>query len=114
MNLPNDSLFKRIQETVQRLSHAPTRALTPVDEQEDKHRNAVRQLARSRVSQTLRQLRATHGLSYAKIQQQTGLSQQLLFDVEYKERRLTLAELRLLAKCYEVNVNDLLGIDLDP
>lgn len=114
MNLPDDSLFKRIQETVQRLAHAPTRALTPVLEDEDKERNAVRQLARSRVSQTLRQLRATHGLSYAQIQQQTGLSQQLLFDVEYKERRLTLAELRLLAQCYAVSVNDLLGIDLDP
>jgi hypothetical protein len=114
MNLPNDTLFKRIQETVQRLTHAPTRALSPVLESEDKERNAVRQLARSRISQTLRQLRATKGLSYAQIQQQTGLAQQLLFDVEYKQRRLTLAELRLLAHCYGVNANDLLGIDLDP
>jgi hypothetical protein len=114
MSLPDDSLFKRIQETVQRLTHAPTRALAPVLESQDKERNAVRQLGRSRMSQILRQLRATQGLSYGQIQQQTGLAQQLLFDVEYKERRLTLAELRLLAQCYNVSVNDLLGIDLDP
>lgn len=113
MSFTSDTLFQRIRDTVARLTHAPERALTPVEEQEDKARVAVRQLARSRVSQTLRQLRATHGLSYAQIQEQTGLAQQLLFDVEYKDRRLTLDELRLLLRCYGVGVNDVLGIDLE-
>jgi transcriptional regulator with XRE-family HTH domain len=70
-------------------------------------------VARSRISQTLRQLRAANGLSYAQVQSNTGLSQQLLYDVEYGDRRLTLDELRLLADCYHVAVNDLLGIDLE-
>ena len=37
--------------------------------------------------------RAGKGLSYRQVQEQTGLSQQLLYDMEYKDRRLTLAEL---------------------
>ena len=62
----------------------------------------------------LSQLRAARGLTYEQVRQQTGLSMQLVYDVEYRERRLTLDELRLLAACYEVSVNDILGIDVEP
>ena len=113
MNIHDDPIYKRIRDAVLRLSHAPKRVIEPVDEAETKARAAVRQLARSRVSALLGQLRATHGMTYADVQEKTGLSQQFLFDVEYKERRLTLDELRLLAHCYEVGVNDVLGIELE-
>jgi transcriptional regulator with XRE-family HTH domain len=61
----------------------------------------------------LRQLRAASGLSYDDVAAQSGLSKQILFDVEYKERRLSLDELRKLAACYAVGVNDILGVDID-
>jgi hypothetical protein len=48
------------------------------------------------------------------VRQRTGLTMQLLYDVEYRDRSLTVDELRLLAICYEVSVNDILGIDLEP
>lgn len=113
MHTVDDGLVKRIRDTVLRMANSPMRALEPAIEAEDKTRQSVRQLARSRVSQILRQLRAAHGLTYAEIQTQTGLSQQMLFDVEYKERRLTLDELRSLAACYGVEINDVLGIDME-
>jgi hypothetical protein len=52
-------------------------------------------------------------LTYAQIQTQTGFSQQFLFDIEFKDRRLTLDELRTLAQCYGVHVNDLLGVEVE-
>jgi len=113
MHVIDDPIYKRIRDTVLRLTHAPKRVVEPADETETNARKAIRQVARSRVSSLLAQLRATHGYSYAQVQDKTGLSQQLLFDVEYKERRLTLEELRLLADCYAVSVNDILGIDID-
>ena len=113
MSETNDPLFNRLRDTVLRLAQAPQRAVQPVVEDRTSERDAVRKLARSRVSQILRQLRATHGLSYAQIQEQTGLSQQLLFDIEYKERRLTLEELRILARCYGVSASDVLGVEVD-
>ena len=108
-----DPLLRRIRESILRLSHTPERTTYVVDEAEAKARESVRQLARSRVSELLRQLRAVHGLSYAEIQQRTGLSQQMLFDVEYKDRRLTLEQLRLLAQLYQISPGDILGIDLE-
>lgn len=109
-----DDLLERMQETVLRLAdRRPERLAAQMDQPQDKTRLAIRQLARSRVSQILRQLRAAHGLSYEQIQQQTGLSQQMLFDVEYKERRVSLDELRLLANCFSLGVNDILGVDLE-
>ncbi len=108
-----DSLLRRLQESVLRLTSAPKRTIEYVDEATDRTRTAIRQLARSRVAQTVRQLRSAQGLSYEHVQARTGLSQQLLFDVEYKDRRLTLDEIRKLAACYEVSVGDILGIDLD-
>lgn len=109
----NEDLVQRIRESVLRLTLAPQRAIEPVGESEDKTRTSIRQLARSRISLILRQLRAAHGLSYAQIQAQTGLTQQMLFDFEYKDRRLTLDELRLLTGCYGLSINDVLGIDLE-
>lgn len=76
-------------------------------------RDSVRLLSRQRVSQSLRQLRAACGLTYEQVQERTGLPQQLLYDVEYRERRLVLDELRVLVDCYGSSVNDILGIDLD-
>lgn len=109
----NDQLVKRIQETVRTLQRGKQRVLEPVDTGEEKLRQSIRMLARTRLSNVLRQLRAARGYSYEMLAAETGLSQQLLFDVEYKERRLNLAELRILAACYRVNINDLLGIDID-
>jgi DNA-binding Xre family transcriptional regulator len=110
----SDDLLQRLRESVLRLSHdKPTSVVPPVDDTPERTRNAIRVLARSRVSQILRQLRAARGLSYEEIQQQTGLSQQLLFDMEYKDRRLRLDELRRLAACLNVDVSDILGVDLE-
>lgn len=110
----DESLLDRLRSTVRGLQQTPARSTAPTPLHEINVRDAVRQLARNRVSQTIRQLRAARGYSYAQVQDKTGLSQQLLFDVEYKDRRLNLEELRSLAACFEVSVNDILGIDLEP
>jgi len=73
---------------------------------------AIRTLARNRVAQTLRQLRAVSGLSYEDVAAETGLSKQTLFDLEYKERRLSIDELRKIAACYHISENDILGVDI--
>lgn len=113
MHSVDEGLVKRIRDLVLRMGEAPRRARPTVDESQDKTRASIRQLSRSHVSHLLRQLRAAHGLTYAQVQQQTGLSQQVLYDFEYKDRRLSLEELRTLAHCYAVSVNDLLGIDFE-
>lgn len=114
MNQPfNDQLVKRIQETVRNLQRNKQRVLEPIDTGEEKLRSSLRTLARSHLSNMLRQLRATRGYTYEALAAETGLSQQVLFDVEYKERRLSLDELRILAACYRVSINDLLGVDID-
>jgi hypothetical protein len=107
-------LLQRLRESIYRMTRAPSRIADAFDEAERETRVAVRALARQRVSHLLRQLRASLGLSYADVQQITGLTQQLLFDVEFKDRRLKLEELHLLAACYHVTADDILGIDLDP
>ena len=109
----DESLLKRLRETLLRTRQVPERSLAPSTRQEAELRDAVRKLARNRVSEVLRQLRAARGYTYEQVRASTGLTQQLLYDLEYKDRRLTLPELRLLAECYEVSVNDLLGIDLE-
>lgn len=111
--MADDSLLDRLKASVLRLSESGGRTVGTVDDTAERTRATVSTLARSRVSQILRQLRAAHGLSYEQIQQRTGLSQQLLFDVEYKDRRLTLGELRRLLDCYDIHVNDVLGVDVD-
>ncbi len=113
MSDERDELLEAIQESVLRLAHSSTRVVPPLDDVHEKTRLAVRRLARSRISETLRQLRAANGLSYERVQERTGLSQQLLFDMEYKERRLTLDELRRLCQCYNIGVDDILGIELE-
>jgi DNA-binding Xre family transcriptional regulator len=113
MSESDESLLKRLRESVLRARQTPERSTQPETRQEVNMRNAVRKLARGRVSETLRQLRATRGLTYEQVREKTGLAPQLLYDMEYRDRRLTLAELQRLAQCYEVSVNDLLGIDLE-
>jgi hypothetical protein len=103
----------RIRESLNWLRRSPARAPAPYQKVERNIRDSIRQLSRQRVSDLLRQLRAAHGLSYEQVSEQTGLSQQLLFDVEFKDRRLTLDQLRLLAECYQVSPEDLLGVDVD-
>jgi hypothetical protein len=106
-------VVQRIRESLNWLRRTPERASTPYQKNERGIRDSIRQLSRQRVSDLLRQLRAAHGLSYEQVNQRTQLSQQLLFDVEFKDRRLSLEELRRLADCYQVSVNDILGIDVD-
>jgi DNA-binding Xre family transcriptional regulator len=113
MSDSSDSLLKRLRESVLRARQTPERSIQPETRQEVNMRDAVRKLARGRVSEMLRQLRATRGLTYEQVRETTGLAPQLLYDMEYRDRRLTLAELQRLAQCYEVSVNDLLGIDLE-
>lgn len=112
-----DQLLYRLRESLTWLTGVPDRTRRETaDRQEDARarvQEALRLLARSRVSDLLRQLRAALNLSYADVHAMTGLSQQLLYDVEFKDRRLTLDELRLLADCYRVSVNDLLGVDVE-
>ncbi len=110
--MPEDSLLARVRAALAPLDQPLARTShDPLDEA--KVRQTVNQAARSRVAATLRQLRAARGLSYDAIRTQTGLSQQLLYDVEYRDRRLTLAELRLLVTCYGVSVDDVLGVDIE-
>ncbi|RIK56168.1 MAG: hypothetical protein DCC57_03840 [Chloroflexi bacterium] len=111
--MTQEAILQRIRESLARLTRTPERTTEPYRETEQHVRASIRQISRARVSQLLRQLRAAHGLSYAQVQANTGLTQQLLFDVEYKDRRLTLDQLQRLAHCYHVSVDDLLGIDLD-
>ncbi|MCC6453757.1 MAG: helix-turn-helix transcriptional regulator [Caldilineaceae bacterium] len=106
-------IMQRIRESINWLRRTPTPTSAPSQQSERNVRDAIRQLSRQRVSDLLRQLRAAHGLSYEQVHDRTGLSQQLLFDVEFKDRRLALDELRRLASCYQVTVDDLLGIDID-
>lgn len=108
-----DFLVQRIRESLAWLHRTPTRTSPPYQEVERSIRDSIRQLSRQRVSDILRQLRAAHGLSYEQISERTGLTQQLLFDVEFKDRRLTLDEIRLLADCYHVGIDDILGINVD-
>lgn len=111
--LINDQLVRRIQETVRNLQRTKQSVIKPIDTREETLHQSIRTLARTRVSNTLRQLRAMRGYSYEALAAESGISQQLLFDIEYKERRLNLEELRILANCYQVNINDLLGVDVD-
>lgn len=108
-----EQTLKRLRESLTWLIKPPELDTLTPDDAQARVREALRLLARSRVSEILRQLRATLGLSYAEVQLATGLSQQLLYDVEFKDRRLTLDELSRLAACYNVSVNDLLGIDIE-
>lgn len=110
--MSDDSLLARVRAALAPRDQPLARAIPdPLDEA--KVRQAVNQAARSRVAATLRQLRAARGLSYDDIRTQTGLSQQLLYDIEYRDRRLTLDELRLLATCYGVSADDVLGVDIE-
>lgn len=113
MSDSEETLFRRLRESVIQIRKTPERATAPPSHHEVNVRDSMRQLSRSRVSEILRQLRATRSLSYEQVREMTGLSQQLLYDVEYKDRRLSLAELASLARCYEVSINDILGIDVE-
>jgi hypothetical protein len=113
MNDPSESLLQRLRDSVTRVRQMPERNTAPVPPHEVNVRDAIRQLSRNRISQIVRQLRAARGYTYEQVREKTGLSQQLLYDVEYKDRRLALGELAALARCYEVSVNDILGIDLE-
>ncbi|MCS6828755.1 MAG: helix-turn-helix transcriptional regulator [Caldilinea sp.] len=110
--MKDDSLLSRLRASLARQQQRPVSA--PEDPLgEAKMRAAVSQMARSRVSAALRQLRAARSLSYDAVRERTGLSQQLLYEVEYGSRRLTLGELMLLAECYGVSADDILGVDLE-
>jgi ribosome-binding protein aMBF1 (putative translation factor) len=113
MSENEDSIFQRLRESVIQMRKAPERTTAPPTQSESNVRDAIRQVARSRISEIMRQLRAARGLSYEQVRERTGLPQQLLYDMEYKDRRLTLAEMSVLARCYDVSVNDILGIDLE-
>ncbi len=109
-----DQLAQSIRNSLNWLRRTPMRTTsTPIQERGPSIRDAIRQLSRQRISDLLRQLRAAHGFTYEQVHDLTGLSQQLLFDTEFKDRRLSLREIQLLAQCYQVSVDDLLGIDLD-
>lgn len=109
-----DPLFESLRESLLRAQHTRiTRATPPVNDLPERTRAAVRQLARSRIAGILRQLRAALGYSYEEVQARTGISQQVLYDVEFRERRLTLDELQRLADCYAISLGDLLGVELD-
>ena len=108
-----DYYLQSLKEQIAKLRYGSQRVTEPVEEAAVDARASVRQLSRVRVAALLRELRAVHGFTYAQIQNETGLSQQLLFDMEYKDRRLTLDELRLLTDLYGVSVGDVLGIEME-
>lgn len=110
--MAEETLLSRLRNSIILRSQPLDRAASdPIGEA--KVRDAVSQSARSRVSSALRQLRAARGFSYETIRERTGLSQQLLYDVEYGDRRLKYEELRLLAECYGVSPDDVLGVDVE-
>jgi hypothetical protein len=113
MSNSEETLFQRLRESVIQIRKTPQRSTAPVTRDEVNVRDSIRRLSRSRVSEILRQLRATRSLSYEQVREKTGLSQQILYDVEYKDRRLSLAEFAALARCYEVSINDILGVDIE-
>lgn len=108
----NNPIAKRIREAVVDLRQARERIVTPVDTSQERVVESIRTLARSRISNILRELRASSGYSYEELTDRTGLPKQLLFDVEFKSQRLTFDQLQLLARCYEVDVSDILGVDM--
>ena len=108
-----DYYLQSLKEQIAKLRYGSQRVTEPVEEAAVDARASVRQLSRVRVAALLRKLRAVHGFTYAQIQNETGLSQQLLFDMEFKDRRLTLDELRLLTDLYGVSVGDVLGIEME-
>ncbi|MCB0160182.1 MAG: helix-turn-helix transcriptional regulator [Caldilineaceae bacterium] len=108
-----DYYLQSLKEQIAKLRYGTQRVTEPVEEAAVDARASVRQLSRVRVAALLRELRAVHGFTYAQIQNKTGLSQQLLFDMEFKDRRLTLDELRLLTDLYGVSVGDVLGIEME-
>ncbi len=91
-------VMQRIRDTLNWLRRTPARTAAPYQKNERNIRDAIRQLSRQRVSDLLRQLRAAHSLSYEQVNERTGLSQQLLFDVEFKDRRLSLDEMQPLGR----------------
>jgi hypothetical protein len=112
--MSQEFFIKRVKDSIMRLGLLDERAVEPdVRDERVDARESVRQLSRSRVADLLRQLRAVHGFTYEQVQEMTGLSQQLLFDMEYKDRRLTLNELHALAQCYQVSAGDILGVEID-
>lgn len=108
-----DQLTTRYKRIIDRVEQVPSDRDTHIVVVEEQIRDSVTVAARSRVSQALKQLRLAHGYSYADLQQRTSLSQQLLWDLEYNERRLTLDELRVLAACYQMRPGDILGVDIE-
>ncbi len=108
-----EEISARFKQTSERMERIPSDREATVMVVEDQMRDAVAIAARSRVGQALKQLRLAHGYSYADLQQRTNLSQQLLWDIEYNERRLNLEELRILAGCYKIKAGDILGINID-
>jgi len=107
------SMLERMQETVRRAARIPAVSQPRTDAVDAPMRNAVRTLARQRISLALYQLRAAHSLSYEAIQERTGISPQRLWDVEYGGQRLTLDELHKLAACFQLTASDMLGIDVE-
>ena len=112
MSKNEETLLSRLRAAVTG-PQSPGTMRVPDPVQDAQIREAVSRLARSRVNATLRQLRAARSLSYEAVRERTGLAQQLLYDMEYGERRLTLAELRLLGECYDVAINDILGVEVE-
>ena len=90
----------------------PSSSVPPTEQRNwEAVRLEIRQAARQQISHTLRRLRALHGFSYETVRQRTGLTQQLLYDVEFGSRCPTLDELTLLAECNDVAVEEILGIE---
>lgn len=108
-----DQLTAQFKRTVERAEQIPSDRRAHFSVAEERMRDSVATAARARISVVLKQLRVAHNLTYEDIQAHTGLSQQLLWDVEYNERRLTLNELEKIANCYQLRVGDILGVDVE-
>ncbi len=102
-----------LRESILKLGQNANRVTSTESTENLNFHDSLRQASSTRIAHLLRQLRAAHNISYAQIQTDTGLSQQMLFDVEYGSRRVTLGELKLLAECFDVSVSDILGVDIE-
>ena len=111
--MTNGYYANSIRDYLLRLGQTPNRVYEHSDNVEHDLNDSLRQLSRTRIALSLRQLRAANGFTYAQVQTDTGLTQQALFDVEFGDRRLSIMELSLLVTCYKVTLSDILGVDIE-
>lgn len=108
-----NQLSHKFKQTTDRAAQIPEDRPLKVVVVQEQMRKSISTAAQNRIRCSLKQLRLAYGLSYADLQERTGLPQQLFWDLEYNEKRLTLSELQKIASCYQLSTSEILGVDID-